>query len=207
MRLELFPAQELPRVAVLFARRDSVYKALGADVYDIDRDARRYAGPWPVVAHPPCRAWGQLRHLANPRPDEKLLALHAIHAVRTFGGVLEHPKQSTLWPACGLPAPGVRDEFGGFTLPVFQSWWGHRAEKATLLYIVGCSPVEVPSIPLALGDAPCVCGSPGRRRDGSRLHKGDAGWRPEITPAEREATPPAFAAWLLTLAQSCRGAR
>ena len=46
-------------VAVLFARADSYYKTLpGCEVYDMERDARTYDGPWPVVAHPPCRAWG-----------------------------------------------------------------------------------------------------------------------------------------------------
>lgn len=41
------------RIAVLFARKDSVYKTMPeCDVYDIDRDARTYDGPWPVVAHP-----------------------------------------------------------------------------------------------------------------------------------------------------------
>lgn len=54
-------------VAVLFARQDSTYKALsGVDVYDIDRDARTFQGGMPVVAHPPCRAWGRLRAFANP---------------------------------------------------------------------------------------------------------------------------------------------
>lgn len=47
----------LARVAVLFAREDSVYKTLPeCEVYDMARDARTYDGPWPVVAHPPCRA-------------------------------------------------------------------------------------------------------------------------------------------------------
>ncbi len=60
----------LDTVAVLFARADSHYKALqGVEVYDMERDARTYDGPWPVVAHPPCRAWGRLRQFANPRPD------------------------------------------------------------------------------------------------------------------------------------------
>ena len=64
-------------IAVLFARNDSRYKQLeGYDVYDIDRDARNYNGTNPVIAHPPCRAWGRLSHMANPRPDEKDFTLH-----------------------------------------------------------------------------------------------------------------------------------
>lgn len=192
-------------VSVLFARGDSVYKSLpGVDVWDAERDARLWPGGSPVVAHPPCRAWGQLRALANPRPDEKVLALFALEQVRKFGGVLEHPKNSTLWPVAGLPRPGQHDAQGGWTLPIFQSAWGHRAEKATFLYIVGCAPGDVPVMPLRLGDSLCVCGTSGRRHDGSRLHKGDLGWRPEITKAEREHTPPALAAWLVELAGRCR---
>ncbi|MWL55341.1 hypothetical protein GQL84_23735, partial [Escherichia coli] len=58
------------------------------DVFDIERDARTFAGGMPVVAHPPCRAWGRLRKFAKPRPDEKALALFAVAQVRAFGGVL-----------------------------------------------------------------------------------------------------------------------
>jgi len=188
-----------PTVAVLFARSDSVYKGLsGVDVYDQDRDARTYDGPWPVVAHPPCRAWGRLRHMANPRPDERNLARLAVALVREFGGVLEHPQASTLWPAQGLPEPGCRDQFGGFTLPITQFSWGHRATKSTRLYIVGCEPADVPVMPLVLGDAPAVCGTSGRRADGTR--KTD---RPEICKAEREHTPYALAVWLVQLARAC----
>lgn len=190
-------------VAVLFARRDSIYKSIpGTDVFDADRDALRWPGGTPVVAHPPCRAWGQLRHMANPRDGEKELAIFAIDQVRRFGGVLEHPKNSSLWPFFGIQDAPRRDAFGGWTLPINQSWWGHRAEKATRLYVVGCEPSDVPTIPLVLGDAPCVCGTPGAYK-GRRLRRGDPGWRPEITKAEREHTPKALAQWLVELARRC----
>lgn len=190
-------------VAVLFARSDSHYKALpGVDVWDAQRDARRWQGGAPVVAHPPCRAWGRLRALAKPRHDEKDLAIFAVDQVRKHGGVLEHPAHSTLWPAAGLPYPGQRDEFGGWTLPIQQLWWGHRAQKDTWLYVVGCEPSEVPPIPLVLGEAShviCQC----RTRGNGRLKKGMPGWRPEVTKAEREHTPPELAAWLVELARRC----
>ena len=191
-------------IAVLFARSDSNYKTIqGCDVWDKDRDATRWSGGVPVIAHPPCRGWGQLRKLANPAPGEKELALFAVDQVRRYGGVLEHPVASTLWPVAGLPEPGERDQYGGWTLVISQRWWGHRAEKLTRLYIVGVEPGGVPDIPITLGEAECICGSSGRRRDGSRLRKGDPGWRPEITKAEREHTPPALAEWLVELAKQC----
>lgn len=189
-------------VAVLFARADSVYKTLpGCDVYDIARDARTWPGGAPVVAHPPCRAWGRLRQFAKPRPDEKALALFAVEQVRRFGGVLEHPEKSTLWPAAGLPSPGQRDDFGGWTLPISQSWWGHRAEKKTWLYVVGCEPGQVPEMPMVLGDASHVIAQNRTLPNGGRLVKGMPGWRPECSKAEREHTPEALARWLVDLAR------
>lgn len=179
-------------VAVLFARADSNYKALpGCDVWDIERDARRWPGGAPVVAHPPCRAWGRLRQFAKPRPDEKALALFAVDQVRKFGGVLEHPASSTLWDAARLPLFGERDEFGGWTLPIFQQWWGHRAEKATWLYVVGCAPAQIPTMPMVLGEASHVISS-------------SSSGKPEVTKAEREHTPPALAQWLVELARQCK---
>jgi len=181
-------------VTVLCARADSVYKLLpGLDVWDKDRDARKWPGGNPAVAHPPCRAWGRLRTFARPEPGEKELAVWAVGQVRRFGGVLEHPHGSTLWDAAGLPAPGRRDSFGGWTLPVLQFWWGHRAEKATDLYIVGCEPEDIPPIPFVMGEPTHVVQS--RKRFDHRPH---------ISKAERQHTPLAFALWLVELARRCR---
>lgn len=192
-------------VAALFVRKDSIYKEMpGVDAWDAERDARTWAGGCSLVAHPPCRAWGTLRALAKPRHDEKELAVWAVAQVRKFGGVLEHPKRSTLWPHCGLPAIGEKDEFGGWTLPIFQSSFGHRAEKATLLYIVGCAPAQIPDMPLVLGEASHVIASSGRRTDGTRIRRGDIGWRPEVNKSEREHTPAELAVWLVALARRCK---
>jgi len=185
-------------VSVLFVRRDSVYKTMSLDAWDVERDARNYVGPRSVVAHPPCRSWGQLRAFAKPRPDERDLAPWAVGQVRKWGGVLEHPRGSLLWAHLDLPRPGAgRDVFGGFSLSVKQHWWGHRAEKATWLYVCGCSPSDVPSLPLVFTYPPRVVRSvPG-------LRAGMPGYRPEISKREREATPPAFASWLVALAGKC----
>lgn len=181
-------------VAILFARQDSNYKAMaGCDVYDIDRDARTFAGGMPVVAHPPCRAWASLRHHAKPRDGEKDLAFFAIDAVRTNGGVLEHPWLSTLWSVAGLPESGSIDQWGGWTLPIDQNWFGHRARKRTRLYIVGVTPRQIPEIPIVLGEATHTVGL-WSGRDRSRC-------RPSIAKWEYENTPPALAEWLVELAR------
>lgn len=183
-----------PTVAVLFARADSIYKSMpGCDVYDQERDARTWPGGFPVVAHPPCRAWGRLRTFARPEPGERQLAIMALHIVRCYGGVLEHPKGSLLWKECGLPGPSDgMDQFGGWTLRVPQQWWGHRAEKMTDLYIVGVAPNNVPDIPFVMGEAERVVAWSRAKAHRRKKH---------IGKAEREHTPPQLAAWLVELAR------
>ena len=49
------------RIAALYVERGGCYWNLPeVDAWDEARDARQYAGPWPVVAHPPCQRWGKL---------------------------------------------------------------------------------------------------------------------------------------------------
>lgn len=192
-------------IAVLFARKDSVYKTLPeCDVWDIDRDARNWPGGSTVVAHPPCRAWGRLAHMAKPRHDEKDLARFAVAQVRRWGGVLEHPSGSRLWVDQQLPEPGDIDEHGGWTIGISQHWWGHRAEKKTLLYVVGIGLDGAPSMPFQLGTGTHVIAQDTRKGNGGkRLQQGDLGWRPFVTHAERERTPPDLARWLVALASKC----
>jgi len=186
-------------VSVLFGRRDSVYKTLGADVWDIDRNAKNWPGGRQIVAHPPCRAWGNLRANSKHTEDEKKLAPWAVAQVRCWGGVLEHPARSSLWKTANLPRPGQGlDIYGGFTLDVDQHWWGHRAQKRTWLYLCGISRSDVPSMPLVITKAPCVI------TNIHGLRAGQPGYRKEVTKKEREATPPRFAEWLLSVAALCR---
>ncbi len=172
----------------------------GLDVYDRNRDARTYRGPGPIVAHPPCRAWGCLRMMAKPRPGERELALWAVCMVRLFGGVLEHPAGSTLWPVAKLPEPGERDAWGGFTIALPQFWFGHQANKATHLYICGCGPGDVPEVPLVLGEAPLTMSSTRKELVAAGLQK------KELLKKDREKTPAAMAAWLVELAGRAAGA-
>lgn len=186
----------LQPVAALFVRSDSVYKTLpGVDAWDATRDARQYPGEVPVVAHPPCRAWGRLRQFAKPRPDEAALGPWAVAQVRAFGGVLEHPRASRLWDHCGLPKPGQgADEWGGWTLEINQFDYGHKAEKRTWLYIVGCGPEELP----------VVLPRPGEPTHAIRPNAVYPR-KPSVTKAEREHTPEVLARWLVEVARRCAG--
>jgi hypothetical protein len=185
-------------VAALFCHAKSIYKTLpNVDVWDRERDAKLWPGGEPIVAHPPCGQWGSYAHFAKVDPQQKALAIWAVERVREWGGVLEHPKASRLWAVMGLPEPGGRaDKFGGWTLGITQHWWGHQAEKATLLYIVGCAKADIPPIPFVLGEAErTMAYSP----TGSR--------RPELLKSKREHTPPELAAWLVDLAARCSPAQ
>ncbi len=185
-------SDSIPQVSVLFVREDSIYKSLNSDCWDIKRDAANWKGGNPCIVHPPCRSWGRLRHMSNPRPGEKELALLAIHFVRSNGGVLEHPNSSTLWPQY-LPNPGQTDSFGGYSISIDQFWFGHKAKKSTMLYIVGCSKKDLPPIPIRFDAVEYIVGhnsrTPAHRRN-----------KIEISKAEREITPIAFAKWLLLVA-------
>jgi hypothetical protein len=79
---------------------------------------------------------------------------------------------------------------------VHQHWWGHRAEKATLLYIVGVEPRDLPEMPMRIDEPTHVVQS--RKRED---------YRPHITKAEREHTPPEMAAWLVEVARRANAGR
>jgi hypothetical protein len=95
-----------------------------------------------------------------------------------------------------MPQPGSIDRFGGWTLPVHQFWWGHRAEKRTWLYINGIAPAQLPPIPLVLGEAPCIITTRRKYRT-----------KPETSKPEREHTPRPFAEWLIEVARRCHASK
>lgn len=157
-------------IAALFVEKNGQYFGLpNVDPWDVSRDARRYAGPWPVVAHPPCQRWGKMwagnpSYISRTRKRKRKGAdggcfAAALEAVREFGGVLEHPWLSHAWPHFGLNVPPrkggwIRADFnGGWTCCVEQGRYGHYARKPTMLYAVGCrlpelnwgqSPISIP---------------------------------------------------------------
>jgi hypothetical protein len=134
-------------IAALYVQRGGCYWDLpGVDPWDEDRDARLYAGPWPVVAHPPCERWGRFWHGSPRKPHQFKLGddggcfAAALASVRAWGGVLEHPADSHAWAAFGLCRPprsggwAQADDLGGWTCYVEQGHYGHAARKATWLY-------------------------------------------------------------------------
>lgn len=186
------------QVAALYTDRLGPYPLMpDVDAWDLARDATKYEGPYPVVAHPPCGPWGRLAHMS--RHDDPKLALRAVEQVRAWGGVLEHPAHSKLWLAAGLPFPGPTvDAFGGRTIEVCQCDFGHVARKRTWLYLV-----RVNTPPLLSQREPTHWISGGRGREGVKHATSLVPEGFKICSAEqRRRTPKAFARWLVETART-----
>jgi hypothetical protein len=136
-------------IAALYVETSGCYFGLpDVDPWDEPRDARKYAGPWPVVAHPPCQRWGRFWHGSTRKPHQFQKGADggcfaaALTAVRNFGGVIEHPAGSHAWDWFGLAAPQIgkgwqqADLFGGWSCYVEQGHYGHESRKPTWLYAV-----------------------------------------------------------------------
>lgn len=136
-------------ITALFVQSDGVYAGdKFIDAWPIERDARKYDGTNPVIAHPPCQLWGKMARVNyarwggehnRPGNDGGCFA-SALASVNRCGGVLEHPAMTYAWNAYGLrkPAPNQWIESGdGWVCEVWQSAYGHKANKATWLYYVG----------------------------------------------------------------------
>ena len=183
-------------VAALYVEPAGPYAGLdGVDCWHESRDARTYAGPHPVVAHPPCARWSRLAVLHGRVGEDEGCFATALSAVRNYGGVLEHPEQSRAWRWYGLIQPPSSggwvwaDWDGGWTCRVDQRHYGHRARKPTWLYAVGC---ELPSI--KWGDGPM-----GEVQIGSGYARSGL---PTMPQRERRVTPEPFRDLLLSMARS-----
>lgn len=123
----------------------------------------------------------------------------ALESVRRFGGVLEHPAKTRAFSKYGIPEPTSmgwqRCLDGGWVCEVWQSAYGHKANKATWLYYFGDSPPQ----PLDW-----------RRIDGTYQiggcdHRGKEKNKPTISGKAASATPIPFRDELLKLAILSRG--
>lgn len=183
-------------IAALFVKKNSVYKTLqDVDCYDIERDALKFPGGIPVVAHPPCRLWGRLYKFARVEDEEyeRNLARFAVRMVRENGGVLEHPAHSKLWKDQGLPLPGKTSVLSeDYSMSIDQSWFGYPARKSTWLYIHGLSYKDLPLIPMRL-DA--ITKTVSSTKDNEL---------PEMSKSMRDVTVLPLAEWLVNVARMCK---
>lgn len=182
----------LKSIAILCAAKRSVYKQLqGCEVFDVDRDARTFAGGIPVVAHPPCRLWSAFcSHQAKPKDAkaEKELGIWCVNQVVENGGVIEQPAHSKLWDACRLPKPGWTHTRDSWSIEVPQFWFGDEREKNTWLYFRHLDPRDLPEIPFRL-----------KPQGGDRRI-----WQLMSSKNQRERTPLLFAKWLVECARRTR---
>ena len=195
----------MARVAALYVATGGAYFGLpDVDPWDEARDARRYDGPWPVVAHPPCSRWCQLAHVVQARyghrvGDDGGCFSAALSAVRAHGGVLEHPAHTHAWAAFGLPRPDraggwtETDAHGGRACHVEQGHYGHRARKATWLYAVTSAPL--PELVWGRASARAWC---------SYMRNHGTTCLPRLTKREAASTPAAFREVLLAIARGAR---
>lgn len=198
-------------IAALFVQLGGCYFGLpNVDPWGEARDARTYAGPLPVVAHPPCERWsrywsgGPSARVRRRKGDDNGCFAAALASVRTWGGVLEHPEASHAWAAHGLNTPPrcggwvVADFVGGWTCCVEQGNYGHRARKATWLYAHG---VDLPS--LKWGSAPGIFNllGEGYHSKEERARKIKTGICQRLSKRQRAATPVAFRDVLIAMVE------
>lgn len=196
-------------VAALYVQTNGCYSGLAdVEVWDEARDARLYAGPHPVVAHPPCQRWGRMwfgqpLHVKLTGERKKLgddggCAAAGLKAVRKWGGVFEHPWGSHVWPHFGLNIPPRE---GGWTCCVEQGRYGHYARKPTLLLVYGVD--ELPSLDWGKGEPrydPAVVERMGLERAKRLGEVGARGGGTDSSP--RIGTPLPFRDLLLDMARS-----
>lgn len=194
-------------IAALFVATGGCYFELAdVDPWDVTRDARRYQGPHPVVAHPPCQLWINFAALNyaryggehnRPGNDGGCFA-SALRSVRDWGGVLEHPAGSKAFVAHDLEVPSTmgwqKTLNNEYVCEVWQSAYGLAARKRTwLLYVGDLSP----------------CKLDWRRLPGT--HQIGVGFRankkPRLRGAAASETPGAFRDALINLARQSRARR
>lgn len=208
-------------IAALYVAKNGTYFGLpDVDPWDEERDARKYAGPWPVVAHPPCSRWCRLAGLVearwgHKRGDDGGCFKAALEALTRWGGVLEHPAYSDAWPAFRIPAPsrhggwslvGQRDGFGVhgggnlWTCHVEQGRYGHVAKKAT--WLLAFIPTFVAPPSLLWGSTPDTESTALVSWCGNHTSKFDK--RPRVGKAQASKTPEPFRNLLISIAKSCQ---
>jgi hypothetical protein len=143
------------KINALFVETNGVYFNLeNVEPYDIGRDAFNAANR-PAICHPPCQRWGRYwsggpsAKVKRKLGDDGGCFDFALNYVRHYGGIIEHPEASHAWKHFELNKPPrsggwiKADDFGGLTCCVEQGHYGHKARKATWLYINKIKPIEL----------------------------------------------------------------
>lgn len=189
-------------IAALYVQTNGCYFNLpGVEPWDEARDARKYAGPHPVVAHPPCQLWGSFAFVNykrwggehnRPGNDGGCFSA-ALRSVTNYGGVLEHPAFTRAWAAHYLPKPEkgrwLQIDPCKYVCEVWQSAYGHKARKRTWLFYCGLAPA-----PMRWER------SPGTHQIGQHDQRGKEKNKPTISGKAASATPIEFRDALINLA-------
>ncbi len=204
-------------VAALYVEDGGHYFGVrGVRPWAQERDARRYPGPHPVIAHPPCARWSMLATIVQHTHGHKLgddggCFQSALDAVRRWGGVLEHPLGSHAWRHHGIEKPPPSGGWVpagdgmGWTCSVDQHFYGHPARKRTWLY---AAHTDLPMLrwgAIDPDDAPFMVHSPSTRRPGSEANRTVNKKVREVNivrGADASRTPAAFMDVLIDMARS-----
>lgn len=214
-------------IAALYVETDGCYYGLhDVDPWDEARDARRYAGPYPVVSHPPCQRWGRFWHGSTRKPHQYKLGdddgcfKSALHTLRRWGGVIEHPCDSRAWKFFKMDPPrrhagwmwtrapvvdGVHLDGDWHTCYVEQGHYGHMSRKPTWLLVHGVARDDLPELDWSRGEqrlhpvALARYGYAKARRIGMTAMVGG-----KDKTKIRNATPLAFRDVLIGIARSAR---
>ena len=153
------------KVAALYVEPNGCYVDFPAvEPWDEARDARTYAGPHPVVAHPPCQRWGRFWHGSTRKPHQYQLGADngcfeaALVSVKRWGGVLEHPAHSKAFDHFALRRPEAGAGWQWDMLHdvwvchVEQGHYGHSSRKGTWLIAAGVAFRDLPDLKWTKGE-------------------------------------------------------
>lgn len=160
----------VPISVLCVAPRSNYYKLANKYdliLYDKDKDCTTFDFSTPVITHAPCAQWSRLHHFAKVNQDEKSLAWFCYQAVRSCGGIFEHPSGSHFFRTAQIPKSQIYS--------VKLSWFGYRAAKPTWLFY---NSVSLSSHPLSFDLVTAKVGK-------------------SLSTAQRHITPLAFNEWLI----------
>lgn len=159
-------------INVLCTEKKSLYYTYkNLDCFDSERNVFSLDSRSVCIAHPPCRLFSRLRKFSTAPVEEKKIAFFCLEKIRRFGGILEHPRSSTLWHTGNFDLNGGIDTYGGFIRSVDLSWFGFPARKTTILYFVGLEPSDLPAFPLPINAIHHCIGGTSKNSNLSELPK------------------------------------